>query len=207
MHNKTNIANRGALRPVPVESRSALRWKSADKQYSILAVCWDWVLVLMFHRRSTGRVAGQWCPRTCRDPQKVCGSGSFAIITYSWGVRWSPARKTRGVWRTWYRRQGATLVIVRTAVSPDLLVSIFNKRCMSQQTSVGLCNAPVTQVWTTATPWVSTAGEPNPPLADDGIKPGDSASKLETSGSSSVSSSMSQKSRKAKLAKLKQGFH
>ena len=42
--------------------------------------------------------------------------------------------------------EGATLDIVRTAASPDLLASIFNKRCLSQQTSVGLSDPPVT-VW------------------------------------------------------------
>ena len=49
---------------------------------------------------------------------------------------------------------------------------------------------------------MSGAGEPNPPLADGGIKPRDSASQVETSGSSSVSLSTSQKSWKVKLAKL-----
>ena len=48
----------------------------------------------------------------------------------------------------------------------------------------------------------STSDHPDPSPADDGIHPGDPASQVRTSGSSDVSSA-SQKSRKAKLAKLK----
>ena len=48
----------------------------------------------------------------------------------------------------------------------------------------------------------STSDHPDPSPANDGIQPGDSASQVRTSGSSDVSSA-SQKSRKAKLAKLK----